>query len=62
MDIVQLFFSWPSGGVWSNLIASAICFVLAGIWAHRKIVVPMREHHAKLKEMHDLMKGKIGNG
>lgn len=62
MDILQLFFSWPNGSVWSNLLASAICFVLAGVWAHRKIVIPMRQHHARIKEMHELMKDKLDNG
>lgn len=42
-------FGLPAGGIYSNLIASGICFVLAGVWAHHKIVKPMREHHRRIE-------------
>ena len=35
MNPLDVFFSWPQGGVWSNLLASAIVGVPAFIWGHR---------------------------
>lgn len=37
MTTWQTFFSWPTGGIWSNLLASVIWGSLAFAWAHRKI-------------------------
>jgi hypothetical protein len=34
------FFAWPGGGVWSNLVASAIWTVPALAWHHRR----MKQH------------------
>ncbi len=34
MNPLQLFFHWPEGGVWSNLVASLLWTLLAGIPAY----------------------------
>jgi hypothetical protein len=39
MGIWQAFFAWPSGGIWSNMIADVIWFAL-GLAA----AIPLRHH------------------
>ena len=41
MDVLRLFFSWPGGGVWSNVIAEVV-IVPGGFVVHH---VLMRRHH-----------------
>jgi hypothetical protein len=40
MDWLDSFFAWPGGGVWSNLVASALTTIPALAWHHRK----MKQH------------------
>jgi hypothetical protein len=42
MDTWQVFFGWPGGGVWSNLLASAICVGVAWWRLRAKMIA----HHA----------------
>lgn len=48
MHALALFFSWPTGGVWSNLVASAIVGGLAWLWARRHV-------KALRSQVHELM-------
>lgn len=51
MNTWDLFFSWPAGGVWSNLIASAITTTLAGtlvVWRFLKKLRLEHEQHRQL--------------
>lgn len=34
MHVLWLFFAWPGGGAWSNVVAMPVCGVLAGIAAY----------------------------
>jgi hypothetical protein len=43
VGVLNLFFGWPAGGVWSNLIASVICVGFAW-W---RIRLRMIAHHAE---------------
>lgn len=42
MTAWQVFFSWPAGGVWSNLVASLICVGVAWWRIRAKLIA----HHA----------------
>lgn len=51
MDPVTTFFHWPDGGVWSNLLASAICVGIGFVWQdlraqkrHDKLVKHIKEN------------------
>ena len=59
MDFWSTHFSWPAGDVYGNLIASAVCFVLAGIpvravWRrHTKHQAAKHEQtHRLLRDLH----------
>lgn len=46
MKAISLFFSWPDGSVWSNLIASVI-WATPALWhIHRKL----NRHHNEIKK------------
>lgn len=51
MHIFLLFFAWPLGFVWGNLVASAIttAIVMLRMNAQKKLHVL---HHEELKELH----------
>ncbi len=38
-----VFFAWPAGSIWSNILAWALCGALAFGWTHRVI----KRHHAE---------------
>lgn len=38
---------WYDGGVWANVAAMVPCGLLAGLWAHAKMVKPVRQLHVK---------------
>jgi len=44
----HLFFSWPTGGVWSNLVASAIWAIPTAVIAIRKL----RKIHRHILQLH----------
>ena len=48
--ILQL--SWWLEDVGPNLIASALCFIAASVWAWRKWAPAVREHVRKVHELH----------
>lgn len=64
----QVFFSWPSGGIWSNIIASIIWAGLPLTYAmikqhrHHKLVENSLErlHHKLDKAQRDRISGKEG--
>lgn len=37
METVKLFFGWPGGAVWGNLLASALTVMPGLVWHHRKL-------------------------
>lgn len=49
MNSIRLFFAWPQGGVWANLIASLLWATPAFIYTHRKL----RKMHKHIKRVHD---------
>lgn len=51
MHVLALFFAWPLGFVWGNLVASAITtgIVMIRMNAQKKLHV---RHHEELKELH----------
>lgn len=56
--IWDAFFSWPSGGVWSNLLASLIVGVALYFWKGRAWVRKAEIHRQKIHELHaKLVKG-----
>lgn len=50
MSTWQLFFGWPAGQVWPNVVASALTAGLAVGWSHRRLARKLRDHHASLAE------------
>lgn len=55
MSVLRLFFDWPNGGVWSNLLASAIWTVPALGWHHRAVRRHLDRHHAATNARLDAM-------
>lgn len=45
MRTLALFFGWPAGGVWSNLLASAICSAAVYVKLHFEAI----RRHEELK-------------
>lgn len=45
MSFWAVFFAWPTGGVWANILASFIWVVLAGVPAYIKV----RAHHRRVE-------------
>lgn len=56
MTPVQAFFSWPSGAVWGNLLASAIWATPTIIVLARKVSAHHRRVEASLKALHKHVK------
>jgi uncharacterized protein (DUF697 family) len=59
MNVYHIFFHWPDGGVWSNLIASGITFSLGWVVSnifhrrrHRELVANHREIKRSLDNLH----------
>lgn len=52
MNAFQLFFSWPQGGVWSNIIASAVLGVPTFVALFRRLRKNHREHVDNLIAQH----------
>lgn len=52
MSTFEMFFGWPAGGIWSNIIASILTGATVWAWAHRKLG---RLHQAltELREAHE---------
>lgn len=51
MEAVRVFFHWPDGGVWGNLVASAVWVPVSLLGTHllhrhhrRKLIKELREH------------------
>lgn len=50
MSVLALFFGWPTGQVWPNMVASGLTAGLAVGWSHRRLTKKLRAHHAALAE------------
>lgn len=50
------FFAWPTGSIWSNLLASALLGAGALLLGKRKLDQHHREHMAKLDAIHQHLK------
>lgn len=52
MSPLHLFFAWPDGGVWSNIVASVLwttpSFIIGFIIGHRKMIKHTNKHHDEL--------------
>jgi hypothetical protein len=57
MSTLELFFAWPGGGVWSNLIASVIWVPIAAI----PVYIKQHRHHQKVEKSLKLLHEKIDN-
>lgn len=61
MEVVRSFFGWPDGGVWSNLLASALTVLPGLVWHHRSV---RRSHtadtQAQTQELKDHIDSKLG--
>lgn len=53
MHLLDVFFAWPAGGIWSNLIASAIWAAPAGALAVWRMRVHLARHRDELHARHD---------
>lgn len=49
MHVLWLWFGWPNGGVWSNLVAAVIGWATAWLWARTEV----RALHQKLDGLHE---------
>ena len=49
----RLFFHWPDGGVWSNLVASAIWTTPTLLFAWRKLRAWRQHVHDRLDDLHE---------
>jgi hypothetical protein len=54
VNVLKLFFGWPGGGTWSNVVAAVECtaFGAAGAWLFRdrlgrKLAAWWHKHHAE---------------
>lgn len=54
MRTLALFFGWPSGGVWSNLLASAITGSAVWLWGRRHVRSLRRDVRELLDAHHGL--------
>lgn len=52
MSWYHLFFHWPDGGVWSNIVASVIWALPPASVAYWRARVHRRHHAASLNELH----------
>lgn len=53
---------WYNGAIWGNVAAMVPCGLLAGLWAHAKMVKPVRELHKKHERLlasHDELHKKL---
>lgn len=58
MSTVKAFFGWPTGGIWSNLLASLLWAIPAWVWARHHV----HRIHRRLDEhadRHDEHAGKL---
>ena len=56
MHVVGLYFGWPAGAVYSNLLASAICVGLAWWRLRAKMIAHHLEQLAQRERHHDELK------
>jgi hypothetical protein len=49
---IVVFFSWPNGSIWSNILAWVICGALAILWARRKMIAHHKEQLAQIAANH----------
>jgi hypothetical protein len=50
VSVLALFFGWPAGQVWPNIVASALTTGIAVGWSHRRLRKHLDKKHAELAE------------
>lgn len=50
MSVFELFFGWPAGQVWPNIVASGVTAGLAVGWSHRTLRRHIDRRHEQLAE------------
>jgi hypothetical protein len=50
VSVLDLFFGWPTGQVWPNIVASLLTTVLAVGWSHRRLRKHFDRRHEQLAE------------
>lgn len=50
MSVLALFFDWPTGQVWPNIVASAVTTGVAVGWSHRRLRNHVDKRHKQLAE------------
>lgn len=50
MSVLGLFFGWPAGQVWPNVIASGLTAGLAVGWSHRRLRKHLDRRHTELAQ------------
>lgn len=50
MSVLALFFGWPAGQVWPNIVASGLTAGLAVGWSHRRLRKHLDRRHTQLTE------------
>lgn len=53
MNLWQSWFSFPNGGIWSNLIASVIVAVIAWFWKIKPHFQKIHKHNEEMKRRYD---------
>ena len=59
MHYLQLFFNWPNGSVWGNLIASLLWSIPLWTLGYFKIKRQHAKHHQQLKDHIDYRFAKL---
>ena len=52
MSVLRLYFGWPAGAVYSNLLASAICAALVWWRLRARMILHHAEHLAETERRH----------
>lgn len=50
VSVLALFFGWPAGQVWPNIVASGVTAGLAVGWSHRRMRKHVNKLHGELAE------------
>lgn len=44
MSVLALFFGWPDGGIWPNIVADALVSGLGLVWSYRRLARRLEAH------------------
>lgn len=61
MGALHVLFSWPNGGIWSNMVAWVICGGIGILWGRAKFITWNREREERDNIRHELLKTHIDN-